>query len=96
MRTGRPSATRRPSTESGYDAWRKRGPSARTQRDVVLVVAIRAAHERSDGSSGTPRILEDVREAGHRVGQKRVARLMRDEGIPGKFIRREKIGAWDA
>jgi transposase InsO family protein len=63
---------------------------------VVLVVAIRAAHERSDGSSGTPRILEDVREAGHRVGQKRVARLMRDEGIPGKFIRREKIGAWDA
>ncbi len=68
-------------SESGYYAWRKRGPSARAQRDVGLVVAIRAAHERSDGSYGAPRILEDLREAGYRVGQKRVARLMRHEGV---------------
>jgi putative transposase len=75
-------------SESGYDAWRRRGSSARAQRDVVLVVANRAAHERSDGSSGAPRLLEDVREAGHRVEQKRVAHLMRDEGIQGVSSRR--------
>ena len=75
-------------SESGYYAWRKRGPSVRAQRDMVLVVAIRAAHERSDGSYGAPRILEDLREAGHRVGQKRVARLMRSEGIQGVSKRR--------
>ncbi len=75
-------------SESGYYAWRKRGPSARAQRDVGLVVAIRVAHERSDGSCGAPRILEDLREAGHRVGQKRVARLMRHEGIQGVSKRR--------
>ena len=75
-------------SESGYYAWRKRGASARAQRDVVLAVAIRAAHERSDGSYGAPRIVEDLREAGHRVGQKRVARLMRHEGIQGVSKRR--------
>lgn len=67
-------------SESGYDAWRKRAPSPRAQRDVVLPMALRAAHERSDGSYGAPRILEALREAGHRVGQPRIARLMRDDG----------------
>lgn len=49
-------------SESGYYAWRKRGPAARAQRDVVLVIAIRAAHERSDGSYGaaTQRRATDV------------------------------------
>ncbi len=75
-------------SESGYYAWRKRGSSARAQRDVGLVVAIRAAHERSDGSYGAPRILEDLREAGHRVGRKRGARQMRYEGIQGVSKRR--------
>lgn len=74
--------------ESGYYAWRTRGLSARAQRDVVLVVAIRAAHECSDGSYRAPRILDDLREAGHRVGQKRVARLMRYEGTQGVSKRR--------
>lgn len=70
-------------SESGYYAWRKREPSSRAQRDVMLTVVIRAAHARSDGSYGAPRILEDLREAGHRVGQKRVARLMRQAGLQG-------------
>ena len=58
----------------------RHGGSGRAQRDVALTVAERASHERSDGSYGAPRILEDLRETGYRVSQKRVARLMRTDG----------------
>ena len=63
--------------------WRARTPSARTQRDTELRVAIRAAHARSDATYGAPRVLEDLRAVGYRVGRKRVARLMRMDGLCG-------------
>jgi putative transposase len=75
-------------SESGFYAWRTRPPSARACRDAELAVAIRVAHARSDGTYGAPRLLADLREAGHRVGQKRVARLMRREGLQGVAKRR--------
>jgi putative transposase len=75
-------------SESGFHAWRARTPSARTQRDAAIRVAIRAAHARSDGTYGSPRILEDLREVGYRVGRKRVARLMRLDSLCGVSKRR--------
>jgi putative transposase len=75
-------------SESGYYAWRKRTPSRRAQRDAALRLVIRAAHARSEGTYGAPRILEDLRDAGHHVGRKRVARLMRQEGVQGVSKRR--------
>ncbi len=75
-------------SRSGYHAWRQRGPSARAQRDAALQVQIAASHTRSDGTYGAPRILEDLREAGQRVGRKRVARLMRGAGLVGVSRRR--------
>ena len=62
-------------SESGFYAWRTRAPSRRTQRDTEIRMAIRASHARSDATYGAPRILEDLREVGYRVGQKRVARM---------------------
>lgn len=75
-------------SESGYHAWRRRPPSRHAQRDVELRVAIRAAHARSGGTYGAPRLLEDLRDAGHRVGRKRIARLLRREGLHGVSKRR--------
>ena len=75
-------------SESGFHAWRKREASARAQRDTELLTAIRASHVRSDGTYGAPRIREDLREAGYHVGQKRVARLMRRDGLAGVSRRR--------
>jgi putative transposase len=57
-------------------------------QDVTLTAAIDASHARSDGTYGAPRILRDLRDAGHRVGQKRVARLMRAAGLVGVSRRR--------
>ena len=69
---------------SGYYAWCKRQPSARTQADEKLSQRIHEIHEKSKGTYGAPRIhaeLADVDEL--HVGRKRVARLMRAEGLQG-------------
>ena len=58
----------------GYYAWRHRPPSRRRIEDEKLTLAIKEWHARSRGTYGAPRILEDLREQGHGVGCKRVAR----------------------
>jgi len=68
---------------SGYYAWLNRPPSARAQSDARLSERIRALHQRSRGSYGVPRILEDLQEEGERINHKRVARLMRSAGLVG-------------
>ena len=75
-------------SRAGYYAWRRRGPSARAQADVPLQVAVAAAHRRSRGTYGSPRILRDLQEAGIAIGRKRVARLLRQAGLRGVSRRR--------
>jgi putative transposase len=71
-------------SRAGFYAWRTRTPSARARADEQLKVRVRAFHARSDGSYGAPRVLRDLRDDGVRVGQKRVARLMRQLGLSGR------------
>lgn len=73
---------------SGFYAWQRRGLSPRAVRDVHLTAQITKSHGDSDGTYGAPRILADLREAGERVSQKRVARLMRRAGLVGVSRRR--------
>lgn len=73
---------------SGFYAWCARGPSDRYLSDLALKVEIRAIHERSRGTYGMPRVHAELAEDGHRVGRKRVARLMREEGLQGASRRR--------
>jgi putative transposase len=76
---------------SGYYAWRRRGPSARTQRDAQLSEAIIARHRRSRGTYGALRIHADLRASGIRCGRKRVARLMRAAQLVGVHRRRSLV-----
>jgi len=76
---------------SGFYAWHAREPSARALEDARLTARIRHYHARSRGAYGAPNILEDLREFdGIRVGKKRVARLMKADGLRGvcrrKFV----------
>ncbi len=73
---------------SGFYAWCRRGLSARAREDATLRVEIRAAHAASKKTYGSPRILEDLKANDRHVGRKRVARLMREEGIAGQRKRR--------
>lgn len=68
-------------SRSGFYAWSSRPESPRKRQDRRLAVEIRAHFRASRGSYGSPRILLDLRDQGVRVGRKRVARLMREEGI---------------
>ena len=68
---------------SGYYAWRHRGPSAHTRKDIELTQKIRLSHQASRGTYGAPRLHADLADEGIRVGRKRVARLMRAAGLQG-------------
>jgi transposase InsO family protein len=76
-------------SKSGYYAFVRHVPSTREVANQVLVEAIRESHVRSRRTYGSPRIHRDLRESkGHRVGRKRVARLMSEHQIVGKQRRR--------
>jgi putative transposase len=76
---------------SGFYAWCRRGASARAREDAVLKVAVRAAHGASGKRYGSPRIHAELKASDHRVARKRVARLMREEGIAGQRKRRFRV-----
>ena len=69
---------------SGYYAWMKEPESVRQKENQRLVGLIRGFHEASDYSYGSPRITRDLRETGEQCNEKRVARLMKQEGLRAK------------
>lgn len=73
---------------SGYYAWLKRPPSKRAERDAELVVKIQTVFDDNRQVYGRPRIFADLKEAGEKVGEKRVGRLMKQEGIQGASRRK--------
>jgi len=77
-------------SSSGYYAWLKRAPSKRAREDAILSDRIRDIHLRSRNTYGAPRVHEELRDEGVRVGRKRVARLMRAAGLQG-VSRRKRV-----
>jgi putative transposase len=63
-------------TASGYYAWATRSPSARATEDRRLVTRLRAVHADHRETYGRPRLHRALREAGIRIGERRVRRLM--------------------
>jgi putative transposase len=76
---------------TGFYAWCRRGLSLRAQQDAALKVEIRAAHAASGKRYGSPRIHADLKAESQHVGRKRVARLMREEGLEGQRKRRFRV-----
>ena len=76
---------------SGYYAWGSRPPSCRATTDAALVGRIRQVHDDSHGTYGAPRIHRELRAQGHRVGRKRIARLMRQAGLRGVSRRKWRV-----
>ena len=70
-------------SRSGYYGWRDRPPSRRSQQDAALTDKIYEIHRRSRETYGSPRVHAELRSIGVRCGRKRVARLMRKEGLRG-------------
>ena len=81
-------------TRPGFYAWRARPESPRRRQDRELLEDVRAIFEGSHGSYGSPRVLRALRAQGHRLSGRRVARLMREDGLRGRVVRvyRRKAG----
>jgi putative transposase len=77
-------------SRSGYYDWRDRPPSRRSRQDAALTVKIYEIHQRSRETYGSPRVHAELRSIGVRCGRKRVARLMRKEGLRGCIRGRRK------
>ena len=77
-------------SESGFYAWRKRGPSAHERKDNELRVLVKAFFAKSRQTYGSVRIHEDLADAGHRVGRNRVIRLMQQEELRARPKKRFK------
>jgi putative transposase len=75
---------------SGFYASRTREPSTRRSRDAKLTELIQASFDASRKSYGSPRILEDLREDGEKIGRNRVIRLMQAHGIEARARKRFK------
>lgn len=68
---------------SGYYDWRDRKPCKRQASDQELSEQIRAVYSASRKTYGRPRIVRTLREQGQRCSPKRVARLMKQDGLQG-------------
>jgi putative transposase len=75
-------------SRSGYYAWSKRPPAARTLQDQTLALDVAAIHAQSRGRYGSPRVHAELRQRGQRTARKRVARLMRAAGLYARERRR--------
>jgi putative transposase len=75
-------------SRSGYYAWQTRPAPPRAKADAQLAAEIASTHKRSRGTYGSPRVHADLQARGVRVGRKRVARLMRQNGIQARRKRR--------
>ncbi len=73
---------------SGFYAAQARAPGARAAADERLRVEVRAAHAKSRWRYGAPRVHRALRAAGTRVAKKRVARLMREDGLVARRAHR--------
>jgi putative transposase len=78
-------------SKSGFNGWRGRPSSARTRADALLSEKIARIHTDSRETYGAPRIHFELRTLGVRCSRKRVARLMRREGLFGCGGRRRKV-----
>jgi transposase InsO family protein len=79
--------------ESTFYKWRDRPPTPRQARRVELDAAVKASFDESGGTPGTygsPRVFEDLVEAGWRVSKKSVAASMARQGLAGRCPKRKR------
>jgi transposase InsO family protein len=78
-------------SKAGYYAWRSREASDHARRDAELLVEVRKVHRKSRGTYGSPRIHAELKAKGVKVSRKRVARIMRDDGLRAFTKRRYRV-----
>jgi putative transposase len=73
---------------AGYYAWRGRPESRRAAANRTVLSTIRVLHQESRQTYGSPSIWRALVRRGHRVGEHRVARLMRHDGLRARTVKK--------
>lgn len=68
-------------TRDGFHSFRRRGQSLRSQEDDKLFKKIKRVFDLHKGRYGSPKITKALRDDDVAIGQKRVARIMREHGL---------------
>jgi len=71
-------------TESWFYKWHDRPPTARQARRAEIDAKVKASFDASGGAYGSPRVLDDLRDAGERVSKKTVERSMARQGLQAR------------
>jgi transposase InsO family protein len=71
-------------TRSGFYRWRSRERSERERQNDRLAERIRAVHEASRGTYGSPRVYQVLHRRGCQASENRIARVMRANGIKAR------------
>jgi transposase InsO family protein len=77
-------------SRAAYYTARKDRLSRRARQDAELAAQVKAVHGESKGRYGSPRVHAQLRAQGLRHSRKRVARLMRAQGLQGRAAKRWK------
>ena len=75
-------------SRSGYQSHRQKEQRPRWREDERLAPVVAECFKASRHTCGTVRLREDLQERGHRVGRRRVGRLMRRQNLRPKQKRR--------
>jgi transposase InsO family protein len=75
---------------SGYYAWKRPKSGERQAQSQRLDEAIRRVCEAHQGRYGSPRVTQDLKDEGWRVGRPRVAKRMRALGLKARAARKYK------
>lgn len=78
-------------SRSGYYGWCKTRNSARKRDREVLQQAVREVHGQSKGIYGSPRVVEQLRDRGHKVSRATVGRIMRQMNLRSKVVRKFRV-----
>jgi putative transposase len=78
-------------SRSGYYAWLKHPESKRDKDDKALSQEIFEIHQESFCTYGSPRVYRELKRRGKHIGEKRIVRLMRKDGLRAKTKRKFKV-----
>lgn len=77
-------------SESWFYKWHQRPPTGRDRRRGELDAAVKKFFDASEGTYGSPRIFDDLVEAGWKVSVNSVAESMARQGLVARPKRRRK------
>jgi putative transposase len=83
-------------SRSGYYKWRHATPSEREKRKKELTKRILHYYEDSNGLYGSPKITSLIRREGRKVSEKTVGRIMREQGIRSRTVKKFRVNTTDS